>query len=181
MSGSVGLADQRFAEFFRIRRASAARAAYLLVGDKHAAEELAQEGMVRLYAAWPRLRSEEAAVAYLNKTMFREYLRAKNRHRTTGDDFLPDRPAPVVGDKELRMDLARLLETLPSRQRATIVLRYYLDLPVDEVARVLGCTTGTVKSQTSKALASLERVTRVESWNAGDEDEHGRGVYPFTA
>ena len=144
--------DQQFTEFFAARAPGLRRTAYLIVRDWHGAEDVTQLGFARLYVVWPRIRPETLE-AYARKVVVNEalgWLRRRRRDHLT--DAVPDRPAPV---DESPLDVGRALELLPAQQRAIVALRFLDDLPVAEVARVLDIAEGTVKSQTSRALATL--------------------------
>jgi RNA polymerase sigma-70 factor (sigma-E family) len=145
--------DEQFSEFFAARAPAFRRTAYLVVGDWHAAEDVTQLGFARLYVVWPRVRPETLE-AYTRKIVVNEalgWLRRRRRDHLT--DTVPDeRPAAV---DESPLDVGRALGLLPAQQRAIVALRFLDDLSVAEVARVLDVAEGTVKSQTSRALATL--------------------------
>ena len=131
--------------------------AYLLCRDRHRAEDLTQAAFLKLYLAWSRLDEHEHLGAYLRKVVVREFLTDRRRawwRRESGVDEPPESPA-VEPDREDRVVLWDLISALPPRQRAVLVLRFWQDLDVNDTAAALGCTPGTVKSQTSKALAAL--------------------------
>jgi DNA-directed RNA polymerase specialized sigma24 family protein len=136
--------------------AAAVRAGRALTGDWHAGSDLAQESLTRLYLAWPRLRDEAAAWTYLRRTMVRVHLRQRRRSWTgeipTGDVPAVAAPGNAAGGDD---EVLAALSTLAPGQRATLVLRFCLDMSVEDTAAALRCTTGTVKSQTSKGLAAL--------------------------
>ena len=135
---------------------AAVRAGRALTGDWHSGSDLAQESLTCLYLAWPRLRDERAAWSYLRRTMVRVHLRQRrrgwNRELPSGD-----LPAVAGPEQESSRDdeVLAALSSLPPRQRATLVLRFCMDLSVEDTAAALRCTTGTVKSQTSKGLTAL--------------------------
>ncbi|GAA4822973.1 SigE family RNA polymerase sigma factor [Nocardioides caeni] len=148
-----------FTEFVAARSGALHRAAYLMVGDVGLAQDLVQEALTKTYVAWPRLRRLESAEAYTRKaitttalTWFRK--RNWNTERATGT--VPER---IAGGHEeavsTRHALLAALDQLPPRQRAVVVLRYYEDLTERQTAELLGCAVGTVKSQSSAALARL--------------------------
>ena len=131
------------------------RLAFALTGDWGLAEELAQEAFVRVWRSWGNIRDPHAAPAYLRTTVvnlargsLRHRLRERRAWSGTGD----------VGSAEpgADIDLLRALARLPTRKRACVVLRYYLDLSESDTAAALGVSVGTVKSQTAKALRRLE-------------------------
>lgn len=152
--------EQEFAEFFAARRDAVRRSAYLLCGDWHRADDLAQTAFVALHRRWRRIRDKGALDAYLRRTLVHavidESRRPWRRERFTDD--VPERPAgtPDVGDTvATRTALLAALRKVPPRQRAVLVLRFLDGLDVSGVAEVLGCTEGTVKSQTARGLAAL--------------------------
>ena len=139
--------------------AAAVRAGRALTGDWHAGSDLAQESLTRLYLAWPRLRDQTAAWTYLRRTMVRLHLRQRRRH---WNREIPTVELPVVegpGEGTFHDDVVvAALATLPPGQRATLVLRFCLDMSVEDTAAAMRCTTGTVKSQTSKGLAAMRSL-----------------------
>jgi RNA polymerase sigma-70 factor (sigma-E family) len=145
--------DEQFSEFFTARAAGLRRTAYVIVRDWHGAEDVTQLGFARLYVVWPRIRPETLE-AYARKVVVNEALGWLRRHRRDHvTDEIPDHPAVEAAESSL--DLGRALDLLPGQQRAIVALRFLDDLPVAEVARVLDIAEGTVKSQTSRALATL--------------------------
>ena len=144
--------EAEFTEFYLARRLPLRRTAYLVVRDWHIAEDLTQQSMVKLYAAWPRVRSDTAD-AYARRIVVNECLSHLRRRRDVPVEQLPDHhetePDPAV------LDVGAALDLLPARQRAVIALRFLDDLSVADVADALGVAEGTVKSQTAKALATL--------------------------
>jgi RNA polymerase sigma-70 factor (sigma-E family) len=139
-------------EFWPLRRVG-----FLLTGSWDQAEELAQEAMARTYAVWPRVRRYQRPGAYARKVLVnrhRSVLRravVEARHLLTSPP--QDRHEPDFGGDDLV--LWQALQQLSSRQRAGVVLRYYLDLPEAEIARLLGVPLGTVKSLVHRGLARL--------------------------
>ncbi len=145
-----------FDEFVRTRATALLRVAYLLTGDRHAAEDLLQDVLERVYVRWPRIDGPPEAYArqaLVNASANR--WRRRGRRPETGlahhDVPLPDH-SHAVADRDA---VATALRALAPRQRAAVVLRYLEDLPVADVARALGCTEGTVKSQTARGLEQL--------------------------
>ena len=147
-----------FDEFVATRSAALLRTAYLLTGDHGLAEDLLQTALAKCWFAWERIDgSPEPYVRRVLATTYATWWRRRWRgERPTGE--LPDRGDPAatapVDDRDA---LWRALDTLPRRQRAVVVLRYYEDLSEAETAAALGISTGTVKSQAAKALAALRR------------------------
>ena len=145
--------DEQFTEFFSARAPALRRTAYLIVRDWHAAEDVTQVGFARLYVVWSRIRPETLE-GYARKIVVNEalgWLRRRRRDHVT--DEVPD--VPGTEPAQTTLDLGRALDLLPGQQRAIIALRFLDDLSVAEVARVLEIAEGTVKSQTSRALATL--------------------------
>ena len=161
--------DAEFADFVATREASLRRLAVMLCQDWHRADDLVQAAITKLYVHWPKAKSADSTDAYVRAIVVREFLderRSSWIRRVTLTSQLPDRPA-AGADPETSLDMQAALAGLPPRQRATLVLRFYCDLPVEQVAHVLGCTPGTVKSQTAKALASL-RIALGANADTGD-------------
>jgi RNA polymerase sigma-70 factor (sigma-E family) len=152
-----------FSEYVAARQRALLRSAWLLTGDWAAAEDLVQTALVRTWPHWRRLADEHAAEAYVRRVMLNtwsSWWRRRWRGETpTGD--LPDTPRDDGGDADLRAVLVAAVLRLPKRQRAVVVLRYLDDLSEARTADVLGCSPGTVKSQASKALATLRRDPRL--------------------
>jgi RNA polymerase sigma-70 factor (sigma-E family) len=149
--------EQEFRELYAARAPSLRRTAFLLCGDWHQAEDLVQVSFAKLYASWRRV---DHPVTWLRQVLVRTWVdetrRPHRRERPTA--ALPDSAAVPGADVEERELLRAALRDVPPRQRACLVLRFYDDLSVAETARVLGCTEGTVKSQTSRGLDALRAV-----------------------
>jgi RNA polymerase sigma-70 factor (sigma-E family) len=147
-----------FTAFVTARSPSLLRTAYLLTGSDQAAEDLLQTALLSTLRHWRRIRDRESLEAFVRRVMVNERRSWFRRRASTEITVatIHDQPAPdahaQVDDAEL---LQRALLTLPQRQRATLVLRFFDDLSEAEVAHILGCSVGTVKSQTSKGLARL--------------------------
>jgi RNA polymerase sigma-70 factor (sigma-E family) len=157
MGGVVS--ESAFAALFEGRAAALRRTAYLLCGDWHRAEDLTQTAFAKLFAAWPRLRDEGAAEAYLRRTLLRTFLDDNRRgwRREYATEVLPEVAGPPSMSDD-RIVLLAALSSVPPRQRACLVLRYYDDLSLEATAEVLGCSVGTVKSNTSRGLDTLRRL-----------------------
>jgi len=132
------------------------RTAYLLCGDWHMADDLVATALVKLLRHWRRISVMEQPDAYVRRMLLRAWLDEKRRpwRREHATAVVPDRGATVVDSSEKLTILAHLAE-LPPRRRAVLVLRYFCDLSVAETAEALGCSEGTVKSQTARALDAL--------------------------
>jgi RNA polymerase sigma-70 factor (sigma-E family) len=159
-----------FAEFASAASPRLRRMAFLLCGNWHTAEDLAQTALAKVFAAWPRIRRQEAVHAYATRTLVNTFL-ADRRLRRSGEiltDRLPEFPAGEP-TPETRIVVLDALATLPPRSRATVILRYWADLNVEQAAAVLGCSPGTVKSTTSRALSRLKDVLGSDGAEQGDE------------
>ncbi|MET1076276.1 MAG: SigE family RNA polymerase sigma factor [Umezawaea sp.] len=147
--------DDEFSQFFTSRFDHARRSAFALCGNWSEAEEIAQGAFVKVYAKWPRVR-RDSAEAYLQTVMTRIFLDARRRVR--GRERSVAEPPDVVSHDPAvpeRQGLMRALQEVPPRQRAALVLRFVLDLSVEQAADALGCSPGTVKSQTARGLETL--------------------------
>jgi len=159
--------DDEFAELVHACWASLYRTAYLMLGDPADAEDLVQTALAKTYANWRRVRSIDAAPGYARTTLVNtaaSWFRKKGWRNERPTEVLPE-PAHASGhgagheaDYGDRRTVIDALGTLPPRQRAVVVLRYYEDLSVAQVAHALGITEGTVKSQTSEALSKLRTL-----------------------
>jgi RNA polymerase sigma-70 factor (sigma-E family) len=161
--------EAEFADFVARREASLRRLAIMLCQDWHRADDLVQAAITKLYVHWPKAKAADSMDAYVRAIVVREFLeerRSSWARRVTLTSQLPDPPAPGI-DPETALDMQTAIASLPPRQRATLVLRFYCDLPVEQAAQVLGCTPGTVKSQTAKALNSLRVVLGPNADTAG--------------
>lgn len=158
---------ERFSEYFTARQASLRRTAYLLCGDWHWADDLTQTAFVRLAAAWHRVRDPGAVDAFVKTCLIRVYLAENRRAFRRRESTVAEPPDRAGRDDDAetvtrQLVFARALGLLPPRQRATLVCRFYQELDVAATAAALGCTEGTVKSQTARGLAAL-RVALSES------------------
>jgi RNA polymerase sigma-70 factor (sigma-E family) len=153
----VGGTDEDFAEFAAASYGGLRHAGYLLTGDRHSAEDAAQTALVRTYAAWPRVRRDDA-YAYARKVLVNHLTdrwRRRGREYPVGE--LPEREASPdpADDVALRHWVTGALATLTAKERAVVVMRYLFDQPEAAVAKDLGISVGTVKSTSSRALAKL--------------------------
>ncbi|MGN9907447.1 SigE family RNA polymerase sigma factor [Phytohabitans sp. LJ34] len=153
-----------FREFATARMASLRSLAYVTCGDWYAAEDAVANALARLYPRWGRL---ERPDLYAQTMVFRaaidETRRPWWRRERPAGDVLPDVPRPDPAEStDERLRVRAALMTVPPRQRAVLFLRYFQDLSVDETAEVLGCSGGTVKSQTQHGLARLRAVLGVD-------------------
>jgi RNA polymerase sigma-70 factor (sigma-E family) len=152
-----------FAEYVALRRDTWLRAACLLTGDPHTAEDLVQTALLRVWPRWQRISAMQDVDAYVRKVLMNVFLTSLRRRRwreisadpqayEPTDRHFAATPSDLVDE---RMHLRHVLADLPPRQRAVLVLRYYLDLSEADTATTLGCSVGTVKSQASKATTRL--------------------------
>jgi RNA polymerase sigma-70 factor (sigma-E family) len=157
--------DEEFTDYVTGRLPSLRRVAYLLCQDWHQADDLVQVGITNLYAHWDRARAMDHIDAYVRRVVVREFLRERRSgwaRRVMLDSDPQDSCAADPGAVwDAAADLRTALARLPRRQRATLVLRFYCDLTTDQAADLLGCSPGTVKSQTAKALGSLRRAPEI--------------------
>src|ERR1700761_9336785 len=165
------LADEEFDGFMRGRWPAMVRLAYGLTGDAGHAEDIAQAAFARAYASWGRVRQAGDPDAYVrrivinaNRSRFRRRRVAEELHGGLADTLAGQQAGPDQHPGE-HSELLRALDRLGPRQRAVIVLRYWLDLSEAETAAALGCSVGTVKSQASRALATLRKTATLR-----DED-----------
>ena len=151
--------EQAFVEFAEAARGRLRRTAYLMCGDWDQASDHVQEGLIRVYVAWPRLTRAGREYAYARKAVVSAFLDHSRRRSSTEVPTEHDGDVSsgqdVAESVALRSALMSALAGLPQRQRACVVLRYFDDLSVADTASALGCSEGTVKSQTSRALDSL--------------------------
>jgi RNA polymerase sigma-70 factor (sigma-E family) len=137
------------------------RTAFLLCGDWHTAEDLTQTTLARMFVSWRRIRRQDAVYAYASRTLVNIFLadRRRRRGRELLTGWLPERPDPAAaGGPEVRMVVLAALATLPPKTRVVVVMRYWADLSVDQVADVLGCSAGNVKSQSARGLDKLRAI-----------------------
>lgn len=159
--------DAEFSEWMTARQPALLRTAYLLTGDHHGAEDLVQNTLAKVYLNWNKVRDQQAIDGYARRILVNEnnsvWRRAWKKKETVSSEVPDWLPSHDVYDEGRNSALWELVQTLPKKQRAAVVLRYYEQLSEAETADVLGCSVGTVKSQTSRALATLR----------GQADSHG--------
>jgi RNA polymerase sigma-70 factor (sigma-E family) len=152
-------APDGFTEFATAHAAKLRRTAFLLCGDWHTAQDLTQTTLTSLFVAWKRVSATTSVYAYAHRTLLNAYLSQRRRRSSTEvpTDVLPDHARPDRGP-EVGMVLRDALATLGPRARAVVVLRYWADLSVDDVAAMLDMTAGNVRVQASRALDQLRAV-----------------------
>jgi RNA polymerase sigma-70 factor (sigma-E family) len=152
----VSGADHDFSAFVAARATTLLRVAYLACGDEAEAEDLLQTALERTYKNWDRVR-RDTVEPYVRRVIINTAISRARRRAILS--IIPMRVPPEraarATDVDLRHVLMDALRSLPPRQRAVVVLRYWEDLSETQTAQVLGCTLGTVKSQASKAMAKL--------------------------
>jgi RNA polymerase sigma-70 factor (sigma-E family) len=150
--------DEEFATFARAALPELLRFGVAVAGNRMDAEDLVQGALESTGRRWRHVRARGDATGYVKRAMVNAHIsrwRRLRRERLT--HTTPD-SATVTGDLPFEGPMWEALAGLPPRQRAVLVLRYYEDLPEVEIAAILGCAPGTVKSQASKALANLRRI-----------------------
>ncbi|WP_432985307.1 SigE family RNA polymerase sigma factor [Dactylosporangium sp. CA-233914] len=165
MPDDVGFREEDFREFVGLRSKALLRTAYLLAGDWATAEDLLQIALTKTFLAWKRLGHIEAVEPYARRVLVNTATSWWRRrwHGERPTEILPEGTAADQIEETLERDaMWRHVRALPSRQRAVLVLRYYEDQSEAETARLLGVSVGTVKSQTSRALATLREKLGAE-------------------
>jgi len=153
-------ADAAYLDYVHGRTPALRRVAYLLSGDEHQADDLVQETITKLYARWPRISQVQNVDAYVHSMLVRVFLDEKRRGWWKVRLFgaAPEPPPDAGAALENRPVVRAALGRLPPRQQAVLVLRFLCDLPVADVAEILDCSAGTVKSQTSHGLSTLRKI-----------------------
>ncbi len=173
----AGASRQEFERFVTDCSGPLLRTAYLMAGNLAEAEDLVQEALLRVARRWPRVRAMEHPAAYTRQILVNVALDgAAQRARRTGElaaadsagiqDLADSRAQRDLHEVDTQQELLGVLATMTARQRAVIVLRYWEDLPEAEVAEILGCSAGTVKSTASRGLARLRSAIRDDASSA---------------
>jgi RNA polymerase sigma-70 factor (sigma-E family) len=183
-TGATAVADRRtardtdFAAYLAARQPSLLRTAYLLTGNRHDAEDLVQTAFAKLYLSWDKVRDRGSVDGYVRRILVNEHnslwRRAwKRRERAADESVLHahEEPHHDARDEGVGPALWDVVQTLPRRARAVVVLRYYEELSEAETAAVLGISVGTVKSQASRALATLRTRTPHSLDPRGSEED----------
>jgi RNA polymerase sigma-70 factor (sigma-E family) len=159
--------EAEYTEYVQARLPWLRRIAYRLTQDWQLADDLTQVAITSLYTHWNRARDASSTDAYARTVLVRAFIAERRSPWTRHvqlDGGYPEHAA-ATADHDARLDVRAALAALPPRQRATVVLRYCYGLPIDQTARELGCSEGTVKSQTAKALTALRRtLAPLEGW-----------------
>jgi RNA polymerase sigma-70 factor (sigma-E family) len=155
-------ADEEFRDFMRGRWPAMVRLAYGLTGDLGHAEDVAQAAFARAYASWGRVARTGDPDAYLRRIVVNEN-RRRFRKRRVAEDLMGTLPDQGVTDfaPDPHAELLAALRRLGPRQRAVVVLRFWMDMSEAETAKALNCSVGTVKSQASRGLAALRKDAAV--------------------
>lgn len=150
-----------FEEYVAARLPVLLRQATVLAGDAHVAEDVVQDVLIKVQPRWERIRELDMPDAYLRKMIINELLSARRRVAATLRRERVQWPAPAQDDADVvvqREAILQVIRTLPVRQRIVIALRFYEDMADCDIAAVLGCAEGTVRSQASRALAKLRET-----------------------
>ncbi|HYN92710.1 MAG TPA: SigE family RNA polymerase sigma factor [Pilimelia sp.] len=154
-----------FEEYVAARLPALLRQATVLAGDPHLAEDVVQEVLVKAQPRWARICDLDAPDSYLRKMIINELLSTRRRVAATLRRERAHRPEPAEDSAEAVVQRAAVLQvirTLPTRQRMVIALRFYEDMTDGDIAALLGCAEGTVRSQASRALAKLRDVAALQ-------------------
>jgi RNA polymerase sigma-70 factor (sigma-E family) len=176
----TGRRDIEYSDYVSARLPSLRRLALLLCHDWQRADDLVQAAIIRLYVKWGKASAADNTDAYVRTILVREFLHENRsgwaRLVRLGDELPAEQAAAPVVDREAALDLQAAIAALPPRQRAALVLRFYCDLSVGASAQILGCSQGTVKSQTARALSTLRRLLGPDdatSRVAADQSQRG--------
>jgi RNA polymerase sigma-70 factor (sigma-E family) len=152
--------EQDYVEFVKARQAAWHRQAFMLTGDGHRADDLVQQTCVDLFVYWRRAMAAVDPDRYVRAMLVRTFLNERRRGWAKRVHLTADVPDRPITDRETeeRTTLHAALLQVPPKQRAVLILRYLYDMPVSEVADVVGCSPGTVKSQAFHGLAALRRL-----------------------
>lgn len=157
--------ERSFEQFVADRGERLLRAAWLLTGDRHHAEDLVQTALAKCFGRYADLPDDARFEAYIRTTLHRTYISwwRKLSWRNEKPSEIRAEPVHTDGDADLRVDLTRALRSLTRPQRAAITLRYVEDMSVAEVARVLGMPEGTVKTHIHRGVAALRGSGELQS------------------
>jgi len=149
--------EEGFADYAAARLVGLRRIGYLICGDWHLAEDAVSTVLAKLYVAWPSASRADNLDAYVRRMLIRTIVDERRRpwRREAPAAYPLSPPATASGDPHDRLVLRQALARMPPRRRTVLVLRYFENLTVEETAAAMGCTPGTVKSQTARALAAL--------------------------
>ncbi|WP_030742958.1 SigE family RNA polymerase sigma factor [Streptomyces sp. NRRL F-5135] len=164
-------AAAEFHAFFERHYAELSTLAYLLTGEADTADDLASDALLAMWRHWDRVRAADHPVAYARgvvANLVRSRIRSAVRERRRISLFWSQRPEGFDGpDVPVVLDVRAALGRLPFRRRACVVLRYAMDLSERDTALALGISVGTVKSQSSRGMAELQRLLGTGAAEAG--------------
>lgn len=165
--------EPEFSAYVTARRAQLYRAACLLCGDPHRAEDVVQDTLARLYANWPRVTRADNVEGYVRRVLVNSHYSDRRRpwrreSASSSLDLPPLEPGVAHEDADV---IWAAIRSLPPGQRKVIVLRHIWDRSVEETAADLGISTGTVKTQTRDALAALRRALEADFGTASLQGE----------
>ncbi len=165
--------DEEFSAYMSARQSALYRTAYLLAGDHAGAEDLLQNAFAKLYLSWDKVRDHGALDGYVRRIMVNEHnslWRRAWKRREHSTDTMPEAGVHDTYDDGMGGALWSFVQTLPPKQRSVVVLRYYEQLSEAEIADVLDISVGTVKSQASRALATLRQDASRHAAMSGEEE-----------
>jgi RNA polymerase sigma-70 factor (sigma-E family) len=157
--------EREFREYVAARLPALRRSAYMLCGDRHAADDVVSIALGKLFRAWRRVSRLQQPDAYVRKMLVHAWFDERRRpwwRREHVAAELPEPPPDVGPDITERLHLLALLDRLPAKRRAVLVLRFLDDLGVEETAEIVGCSPGTVKTHTARGLADLRALLRAD-------------------
>jgi RNA polymerase sigma-70 factor (sigma-E family) len=165
--------DAEFVQFVDGHARELRRTAYLMCGDWQRAEDATQDALVKLYVAWPRLDRTGGLRAYAHRAVTTAVVDQARRpwRREVGATSLPDDAHDPMEHVDRHLAVVRALQALPRRRRQCVVLRYFVDLSVEETAQHLGISAGTVKSQTSRALEQVRDALQAQGLDIELEEQ----------
>jgi RNA polymerase sigma-70 factor (sigma-E family) len=155
--------SQQVTELYQAHALGLVKLAVLMTGDQQTAEDIVQDAFLGLYRRWATLVDQAKALSYLRSCVLNS-CRQLHRIRQRKSDFALEQPVDMLSPEdaallgETNRAVLNAIRRLPPRQREAVVLRYYLDMTVDQAARTMGVSRGTVKSATFRGLAALARV-----------------------
>jgi RNA polymerase sigma-70 factor (sigma-E family) len=165
-------ANDEFSDFVRTKSRGLLRTAWLLTGDTASAEDLVQTALAHTWVRWDRIASKAAAETYVQRVMMTIFLGWRRRRWTgevaAGDIFGVAADVDPADQLALHHTLLSAVRALPPHQRAVVALRYFSDLSEQATADILGCSVGTVKSQSSRAMRALREVPGLEAAIRGE-------------
>jgi RNA polymerase sigma-70 factor (sigma-E family) len=169
LTGSAVQRDEAFRDYVAARAEALRFTAYLLCGDWHEAEDIAQTALIKLYVAWNRIDHTGSLDGYVRRIIARTFLNERRRSWRKRERLVDRPPEPATtapAGPEERMLIWAALSKVPKRQRAALVLRYWEDLSLDETAEALGCSVGNVKSQCARGLRTLRDLLAAQGVDA---------------